>query len=80
MAGLAAGLHMDPVTLVITTTLAASCSFALPVGTPPNAIAYGAGRFTVGQMARAGLILDTVGVVLVVAAAWLLIPLALSTP
>jgi hypothetical protein len=31
-------------------------------------------------MARAGLILDAVGVVLVVAAAWLLIPLALSTP
>ena len=78
MAGLAAGLHMDPVTLVITTTLAASCSFALPVGTPPNAIAYGAGRFTVAQMARAGLILDVVSVVLVVAAAWLLIPLALS--
>lgn len=80
MAGLAAGLHMNPVVLVITTTLAASCSFAMPVGTPPNAIAYGAGRFTVGQMARAGLILDTVGVVLVVAAAWLLIPLAFSSP
>lgn len=80
MAGLAAGLNMDPVALVITTTLAASCSFAMPVGTPPNAIAYGAGRFTVSQMAHAGLILDIIGVVLVVAAAGLLIPLAFSSP
>jgi sodium-dependent dicarboxylate transporter 2/3/5 len=47
----------------------------LPVATPPNAIAYGSGRITVPQLARAGALLDLLFLLLVPAAAVLLVPL-----
>jgi sodium-dependent dicarboxylate transporter 2/3/5 len=47
----------------------------LPIATAPNAIAYGSGAITMGQMARAGFLLDVAFVILVTAAAYLLVPL-----
>lgn len=44
--------------LVLAAAVGASYGFALPVATPPNAIAYGTGEVTRGQMLRAGLALD----------------------
>jgi sodium-dependent dicarboxylate transporter 2/3/5 len=49
-------------------TIAASCDFALPAGTPPNAIVFGSGYLTVARMARTGVVLDVAAAVL--AAAW----------
>jgi sodium-dependent dicarboxylate transporter 2/3/5 len=49
-------------------TLAASCDFALPAGTPPNAIVFGSGYVTVRRMVRTGALLDLAGATL--AAAW----------
>jgi sodium-dependent dicarboxylate transporter 2/3/5 len=46
-------------------TLAASCDFALPVGTPPNAIVFGSGYLTIPRMARVGIGLDLVAAALV---------------
>jgi sodium-dependent dicarboxylate transporter 2/3/5 len=37
----------------------------LPVATPPNAIVFGSNQLSVGQMARTGLILNLIGVVLI---------------
>lgn len=54
VASLAVGIGADPMLLAIPTTLAASCAFMLPVGTPPNAIVYGTGELTIPQMVRAG--------------------------
>ena len=45
-------------------TFAASCDFALPAGTPPNAIVFGSGYVTIPVMARNGVVLD------VLAALW----------
>lgn len=57
-ASLAVGLHQDPLLLTVPTTLAASCAFMLPVGTPPSAIIFGSGYLTLPQMARVGIWLN----------------------
>ena len=46
--------------LVVVVALAASCGFALPVATPPNALVFGTGRVRQRDMLRAGLALDVV--------------------
>ncbi|MEO5657167.1 MAG: DASS family sodium-coupled anion symporter [Nitrospiria bacterium] len=41
--------------------LGSSFGFMLPVSTPPNAIVYGSGLVPIGQMIRAGILLDIAG-------------------
>jgi sodium-dependent dicarboxylate transporter 2/3/5 len=70
---IALGLGFDPLLMTIPLTLAASCGFMMPVGTPPNAIAYGSGRITVGQMVRAGIWLNLIGIVLILAVSYAIV-------
>jgi sodium-dependent dicarboxylate transporter 2/3/5 len=58
---MAAPLGMDARLIFIPVTLAASCGFMLPIGTPPNAIVFSTGRISSRQMAGYGLILNLVG-------------------
>jgi len=67
------GTGADAVTLAVACGVAASFGFALPVATPPNAIVYGSGAVTRGQMLRAGVVLD---VLMAVAATLLVVALA----
>jgi sodium-dependent dicarboxylate transporter 2/3/5 len=55
-------------TALFAATIAASCDFALPVGTPPNAMVFGSGYVTIPRMARIGVVLDVVAAV--IAAGW----------
>jgi sodium-dependent dicarboxylate transporter 2/3/5 len=71
--GLAPGLGVQPETLVIPAVFAASWAFALPVGTPPNALVYATGRVRSRDMMRAGLVLDLVAIVVIVAMARILL-------
>ena len=57
------GIH--PLILMIPAALSASCAFMMPVATPPNAIVFGSGRLTVGEMARIGVVLNLVGVLVI---------------
>ena len=76
VSSLAVAIGADPLQLVVAATLAASCGFMLPVATPPNAIVFGVGRITIPQMARAGVLLDIVMILLVtIAAYWFAVPL-----
>ncbi len=77
-AALAQSVGQPPVVLMLVAGFAASCGFALPVATPPNAIVFGSGVITVRQMARAGILLDVVGVFVIVAVVWLLAPIVLG--
>lgn len=72
MAGLARAMDCDPRLLMLPTALAASCGFMLPVATAPNAIVYGTGRLTAGEMARAGWLLDLLCVAVIVLGVFLL--------
>jgi sodium-dependent dicarboxylate transporter 2/3/5 len=65
LGGVAIGIGVDPITLLIPAALAATCAFMLPVGTPPNAIVFGTGAVTIGEMARGGAVLNVVGVLLI---------------
>jgi sodium-dependent dicarboxylate transporter 2/3/5 len=66
-AAAAPALGLDPLLPVLACALAASCAFMMPVATPPNAIVFGSNRVTLVQMARAGLLLNLIGVVLITA-------------
>lgn len=57
-----------PISYLAGVTIAASCDFMLPAGTPPNAIVYGTGRVRLPQMAAAGFAMDLAAAVL--AALW----------
>lgn len=63
---LVAGLTPHPVLPVIAGAIGVSVSMVLPISTPPNAIAYGSGLVSVRTMARVGIILSAVGLVVVV--------------
>lgn len=71
LAAAAPSLGVDPLRLVVPAAIAASMAFMLPVATPPNAIVYGSGRIRIGQMARAGLGLNIIGIVLITLATML---------
>lgn len=68
VAAVALGLGVDPIPLLLAVGLGASYAFMLPVATPPNAVVFGSGAITIGQMVRAGIVLNLVGVVLVTVA------------
>lgn len=66
MGGVAAGMGIDVMLLVVPVALAATCAFMLPVATPPNAIAYGSGYLKISDMVKGGLWLNLVGAALIV--------------
>ena len=61
----AQALGVHPLLLMLPAALSVSCAFMLPVATPPNAIVFAGGHVSVPQMARAGLLLNLIGVALV---------------
>jgi sodium-dependent dicarboxylate transporter 2/3/5 len=50
--------------LLVPATIAASCAFMMPVGTPPNAIVFGTGLIRMPDMMKAGLWLNLAGIAL----------------
>ena len=78
VASIAVGIGQDPLLLAVPATLAASCAFMLPVATPPNAIIYGSNRVTIPQMARAGLVLNILFIVVITLVSVALMPLFLD--
>jgi sodium-dependent dicarboxylate transporter 2/3/5 len=70
----AIGLGILPVSLTVPVCLAASCAFMLPVATPPNAIVYGSGKFTIATMMKAGFLLNIIGIFVVTLFAYFIAP------
>lgn len=78
LAAAAIEIGWDPRLLVVPAALAASCAFMLPIATPPNAIVYGSGKVSIGEMARAGIWVNVVMTVLITLSAMWLIPISLG--
>ncbi len=65
VASISVSLGYDPRLLMIPATISTSVGFMMPVGTPPNAIAFATGRVRFDQMAKFGLVLNLIGILLV---------------
>lgn len=63
--GVALGIGADPLILTVPVALAATCAFMLPVATPPNAVAFGSGYVTIGQMVKGGFWLNMISLVVI---------------
>ncbi|PKF60387.1 dihydroorotate dehydrogenase [Psychromonas sp. psych-6C06] len=60
------------VALILAVTFAASLGMSLPVSTPPNALAYASGQIETKQMAKVGIILGIVGLLITFAMLYIL--------
>ncbi|NER18533.1 SLC13 family permease [Spongiivirga citrea] len=75
VAGIAIGLEVPMLHVLIPITIASSCAFMLPMATPPNAIVFASGHVKVSQMVKAGFILNCLGVGLLILFYKYIIPL-----
>ena len=73
--GLGQSTGISPVILAVAVGISTSLDFMLPVGTPPNAIAYSTGKVSMGEMIKAGVILDILGAAITILLAWLFWPM-----
>jgi sodium-dependent dicarboxylate transporter 2/3/5 len=74
-ASLATSMGVNPILFMAPVAIATSYGFIMPVGTPPNAIVYSTGYISVAKMARAGIPLDLISIVMVTILTSILVPL-----
>jgi len=67
---IAIGLGQDPIMFMLAGALAASGAFMLPVATPPNAIVFGSGYISIGQMVKAGVWMSLASVIIMTLASY----------
>jgi sodium-dependent dicarboxylate transporter 2/3/5 len=65
LASVAVAMKTNPLMLMIPATLSASCAFMMPVATPPNAIVFGSGRIKISEMAKVGVFINVIGVMVI---------------
>lgn len=75
VAGIAMGLDLPILYVLIPVTIASSCAFMLPMATPPNAIVFASGYIKVKDMVRVGIVLNTISIILLTIVYQWVIPL-----
>jgi sodium-dependent dicarboxylate transporter 2/3/5 len=74
-ASLATSMGINPILFMAPVAIATSYGFIMPVGTPPNAIVYSSGYISIAKMARAGIPLDFISIVMVTILTTILVPI-----
>jgi sodium-dependent dicarboxylate transporter 2/3/5 len=72
LAAAAVASGTDPLLLMIPCTLSASIALMMPSGTAPNAIVFSTGHLSIAYMARVGIVLNLVSIVVVAGVVMLL--------
>lgn len=75
LAPLALAINVHPYMLMVGATVAASCAFMLPVATPPNAVVFGSGYLKISDMAKVGVWLNVISIVLLTMITYFLLPI-----
>ncbi len=65
LAAVAVATDLHPFMLMIPATISASCAFMMPVATPPNAIIFGSNRVRILDMAKIGVWLNLIAIIIV---------------
>jgi sodium-dependent dicarboxylate transporter 2/3/5 len=78
LAAWAVAENIHPLILMIPCAISASMAFMLPVATPPNAIVFSSRRVRIVEMAKVGLVLNLIGVVVIAVFSQWLLPLIMG--
>jgi sodium-dependent dicarboxylate transporter 2/3/5 len=78
MGAVAIGLDYDPLLLLIPVTMAASMAFMMPIATPPNAVVFAYDDLKVHDMARTGIWLNLMAIVIIIVFVYFLAPFTLG--
>ena len=78
LAAIGIEMNIDPLILMISATMAASCAFMLPVATPPNAIVFGAGYLRIPDMIKKGFWLNIISIILISLMVYYFVPILLK--
>lgn len=73
-------LNINPVAITLFVALSGGLAFCLPMGTPPNAIAFSSGYYRISDSVKVGLILNIVSIIVVLLVAiyyWPLVGLSI---
>ncbi len=62
---IASNLGLSELQLALPLTIGASCAFMFPISTPPNAIVFSSGYIKMNQMARSGILLNLICIVVI---------------
>lgn len=63
---IAISMGINPMAMMIPVTLACSCSFMLPISTPPNSISYATGYYTTWEMIQTGLVIKIICLTIII--------------
>jgi len=74
MAAFALVLDVHPFGLMTAAAIASSCAFMLPVATAPNAVVFGSGLIRIKDMARAGIMMNILSIIIVTFFIYFLFP------
>lgn len=74
ISGIAIGMDTAMLHFLIPVTMASSCAFMLPMATPPNAIVFASGHIEVHQMAKVGVFLNIISIILLIILSQIFIP------
>uniref|UniRef100_UPI00404A411A SLC13 family permease n=1 Tax=Fulvivirga sp. TaxID=1931237 RepID=UPI00404A411A len=72
--GVANGININPILLIIPATLSSSCAFMMPISTPPNAIVFSSGHISMKDMMKAGIWLNLIAVLVIALLSYWIVP------
>ena len=75
---LAISLNIHPLLLGIPMCLGASCAGMLPMGTPPNAIAFSSGHIALKDMLKTGFVMNIISILFISLACYFFLPLLMN--
>jgi sodium-dependent dicarboxylate transporter 2/3/5 len=73
--GMASRCGISPILIVFAVTIPAGMPFCLPMGSPPNAISYSAGHYSIKEMVRSGIFLNIAAILVLMLIMWFYWPL-----